>query len=410
MIRKLLISTLSISLATFVASGVAFSADKQGTQKELGSIQQELKKAEQEKSASLSLAQKEEKQLKKLQSKLIDVANQEKRIGQNMSDVEDQVEALQIQRNETNKILMKEKRHFSDLLLAVQRLSRTPPEAFLAKPGAPIDSARAHLILKSTLPNIKKQSDIISGHLLQLDATEKELQAKKEDLEKLSADLQEKNEDLNKLVGERKEIYQTHLQQSKDQASQIEKLSAKADSLKELLDDLEKQERFVRALPTPSTKPDLMQKTEPNYQPPAAKKMVAMALPKDIAAQLPTPGKILISFGQKNEFGVTNKGITIQGRPDATVTTPFSGVVRFSGEFKKHKNLLIIEHPDGSMSLLDGMDRTNVMIGQSLISGEPVGKLKRYKNNDHSELYYELRKNSRPIDPMKRLSALAKAG
>src|SRR5690606_3618499 len=147
-------------------------------------------------------------------------------------------------------------------------------------------------------------------------------------------------------VDERKEIYQTHVKQSKDQDSHIEQLSAKVDSLKDILDDIEKQERFVRALPTPSVKPDLSPKGSKTVTAkPAATKAVAMALPKNIEPQLPTPGKILIGIRQKNECGVTNKVITIQGRPDATVTTPFSGVVRFSGQFKKHKNLLIIEHP-----------------------------------------------------------------
>lgn len=411
--QKLLISVFSLSLALCGVNGVAF-ANKQASEKELSSIQENLKKAEREKNASISLAQKEEKQLRSLQSKLIEIANEEKRIGQNMSDLEDQIEALQRQKNETNKILMEEKKHFSDLLLAVQRLSRTPPEAFLAKPGAPIDTARANLILKSTLPSIKKQSDIISGHLRELEETEVALTAKKENLSKLSITLKDKNKDLNKLVDERKDIYQNYLKESKEQASEIAKLSAQADSLKEILADIEKQERFIRALPTPSVKPNLMtekppaQKTSPHTKP--VQKIAAVTVPRNIEAHLPTPGRILIGFGQKNEFGVTNKGITIQGRADATVTTPFSGVVRFSGPFKKHRNLLIIEHHDGSMSLIDGMDRTNVVVGQALISGEPVGTMRGAKNSPHSELYYELRKNGRPIDPMKRLSALAKAG
>ncbi len=408
-LQKLFIASLFASLALFSMSDAAY-ATRSDAEKELNTIQSHLKQKEEEKQASIKLANKEEKQLKGLQSKLIEIATQEKRIGQNMSDLEDQIEALQLQKQETNKILIEEKKHFSDLLLAVQRLSRTPPEAFLAKPGAPIDTARANLILKSTLPSIKKQADLISGHLKELENTEIALTAKKESLEKLSVTLHDKNKDLNKLVDERKNIYQEHLKESKEQISEIEQLSAKAESIKDILADIEKQERLARAIPRPALKPSLKPEGDKTKEKTTKAAAVATALPRNIEAQLPTPGRILIAYGQKNEFGVTNKGITIQGRPNGTVTTPFSGVVRFSGAFKKHRNLMIIEHNDGSMSLIDGMEQTNVVVGQSLISGEPIGTLRGTANNPHAELYYELRKNGRPIDPMKRLSALAKAG
>ncbi len=49
-------------------------------------------------------------------------------------------------------------------------------------------------------------------------------------------------------------------------------------------------------------------------------------------------------------------------------------------------------------SLLAGFGKIDVNIGQSVMAGEPIGSLKQ--RGDAAELYFELRRNGNPIDPL----------
>ena len=78
------------------------------------------------------------------------------------------------------------------------------------------------------------------------------------------------------------------------------------------------------------------------------------------------------------------------------ITIPFDGSVIFSGPFKGYGNLIIIDHEKGYVSLLAGLDVSDVQTGQMLLAGEPVGNM---PDNDTAKLYMEIRKDQHPINP-----------
>ncbi|MCM2344462.1 MAG: peptidoglycan DD-metalloendopeptidase family protein, partial [Alphaproteobacteria bacterium] len=58
------------------------------------------------------------------------------------------------------------------------------------------------------------------------------------------------------------------------------------------------------------------------------------------------------------------------------------------------------EHDSGYHSLIAGMAKANVGIGQELKTGDPLGFMPSSSSQDApSTLYYELRHNGEPIDP-----------
>ncbi|MBS0267744.1 MAG: peptidoglycan DD-metalloendopeptidase family protein [Proteobacteria bacterium] len=120
---------------------------------------------------------------------------------------------------------------------------------------------------------------------------------------------------------------------------------------------------------------------------------------------LPAQGRRALTFGEKTQFGGQSKGMVIETRPSAQVTSPCDGWVVYAGEFRSYGQLLIINAGDGYHVLLAGLSQIDVQPGQFVLTAEPVGTMSVGQKNSTSApvsgpvLYVELRKDGRPIDP-----------
>ena len=112
---------------------------------------------------------------------------------------------------------------------------------------------------------------------------------------------------------------------------------------------------------------------------------------------MPVRGRISQHFAEAAVGGEPSRGIVIESLPGAQVVAPFDGHVVFEGPFRGYGSILIIEHPGGYHTLLSGLGRSDAVVGQWLIAGEPVGVMSAGGN---PKLYVELRRASQPIDPL----------
>ena len=122
---------------------------------------------------------------------------------------------------------------------------------------------------------------------------------------------------------------------------------------------------------------------------------------------LPVGGKIIEVFGELDGIGLKSKGINIITPSGAQVFSSFDGKVLYANNFRNFGPVLIIDHGDGFNTLMMGLERIDVKIGQNLLTGEPVGVMKELKpSNKHAspELYLELRRNGKPVNPLAWLS------
>jgi murein hydrolase activator len=121
---------------------------------------------------------------------------------------------------------------------------------------------------------------------------------------------------------------------------------------------------------------------------------------------LPAQGRRALGFGERTQFGGQSKGIVVETRYSAQVTSPCDGWVVYAGEFRSYGQLLIINAGDGYHVLLAGLSQIDVQPGQFVLTAEPVGTMSGGQRNSSSAtpvsgpvLYVELRKDGRPIDP-----------
>jgi len=123
--------------------------------------------------------------------------------------------------------------------------------------------------------------------------------------------------------------------------------------------------------------------------------------------ELPVGGKITEAFGELDKIGLKNKGINIVTPSGARVFSSFDGKVLYANNFRNFGPVLIIDHGDGFNTLMVGLERIDVNIGQNLLKGELVGVMKKFKpskNHTGPALYIELRRNGKPVNPLAWLS------
>lgn len=116
------------------------------------------------------------------------------------------------------------------------------------------------------------------------------------------------------------------------------------------------------------------------------------------APRLPVPGRVRVAFGSATALGAISPGIEIETRPGALVVAPLPGRIRFAGPFRRYGLLLIVEHGHGYHSLIAGLGQINSPVDQEVMAGEAVGTMGSPPDQPPS-LYYELRRNGKPVDP-----------
>jgi septal ring factor EnvC (AmiA/AmiB activator) len=306
-----------------------------------------------------------------------------------------------------------------EMIGALQRLARQPPEALIALPSAPQDTLRSAILLRAAVPQLEAQAKALRTELENLANLKADIAAKQSALAEESGSLGGQRGRLKKLLGRKSALEQSTRKRRQTAHARARRLAARAKNLRELLSGIEaarkrrlKAEKVARLvlrapLTTPAPRlpkePERPARTTPPADPAAGRlRLQRPQRPFRLArGQLvfPAQGPVVRRFGTKNSFGGKTKGITIKTLPTAQIIAPYDGQVAFSGHFRDYGQLLIIEHGGGYYTLLAGLHRIDAVASQWLLAGEPVGIMARPKKGS-PELYIELRRNGRPINPL----------
>ena len=117
--------------------------------------------------------------------------------------------------------------------------------------------------------------------------------------------------------------------------------------------------------------------------------------------RLPVRGSVSNRFGTpRQETGVTWKGLFIKAIEGSEVKSVANGTVVFADWMRGFGNLLIVDHGGGYMSLYGNNQSLLKQAGESVNAGDTIAAVGNTGGNASAGLYYELRKQSRPFDPM----------
>jgi septal ring factor EnvC (AmiA/AmiB activator) len=113
----------------------------------------------------------------------------------------------------------------------------------------------------------------------------------------------------------------------------------------------------------------------------------------------PLSGSLLAGFGGKLPDGRSSQGLLIAAPAGSTVQAVANGKVVFAEWMSGYGLLCIVDHGDGTMSLYANNDGLLRDAGSSVKRGDPVASVGNSGGQGVTALYFELRRNGRPVDP-----------
>ncbi|MBE6449000.1 MAG: hypothetical protein E7018_06890 [Alphaproteobacteria bacterium] len=402
--RTILKSTLA---ATFVSTFVVARVEAV-TSSDLAKMEQKVRQQSMEHKKLQAQATQINLELTTVSREMIKAAKKIQNNEEKLSQMERQLEKLKEDLKVAEEGFTQEDDNLIKTLAALQNLALKPTEALLVQPLTPVEIIRSAMVLRETVPYLEENATRIRKEL-------EKIAQKKELVEKQFAQISKQKKILEREHGRMKALVQKKSKmrnaveiKSEKAKKNVEKLASQANDLRDLLGKLEKQRAEKRRKEEQRRAEEAKRAAEKNRvvtysddlikkQPPVITSVVTGFNKAKGSLPLPARGKIITTYGEQVVKGVTAKGITIRTRNMAQVVAPFDGSVMFSGPFRGYGNLIIIDHGDGYLSLLAGLQNMDVEVGQMLLAGEPVGQM---PEEGDAKLYMEIRKDNQPLDPL----------
>ena len=361
-------------------------------------------------------------EVEELRARSIAAAKRAQNLEGEMTAAEQTLKALGAEEAAKSADLAQRRDQLGHTLGALQRLALQPPEAILAHSEQPIDSARAALLLRVAIPALETKATRLRDELGDLAVLRTRIALERDDLAAATASLNSERDRLGGLLARKAELQESTDAERKAADARIAKLAGEARDLRDLTERLEAerqeaerlaaehraaeaarqeaaQQEAAREAPATTASRQVEQEARQiaRLTPPASLRPFPEA---ESSLIMPVRGQVVRLYGQESAApGSTDKGISIQARPEAQVVAPFDGKIAYAGPFRGYGLILIIDHGGRYHSILAGFDRIDAVVGQWVLAGEPVARMGE-PAGDNPELYFELRRTGQAINPL----------
>lgn len=378
------------------------------------------------------------REIEELRTRLVDLADRARSQEEELDRIESGLAELEERERGQAARLDAERQQIASLLAALQRLSRVPPEAVIARPEGPVDTLRSALMLRQAVPALRERADALAAGITALAQTRETLRAQRVAALAARHALDERQAELAQLVERREDLSRQTDEERSAVGQRMARLGTQAADLRQLMERIEQERRAAmeaaarreaerleaerrlaaqreaerRAAEQKLAEQKLNEQKLAEQQAAEHRAQVAVMQrppepPPDLSAgslRLPVGGKVTLRYGDTDRYGSPSRGLTIASRPGSPVVSPFSGSIMFAGPFRGYGLILIVEHAGGYHSLIAGLGRIDTTVGKLVAAGEPIG-LMPSPSGGNPDLYYELRRHGQPINPQRGLGA-----
>ena len=122
----------------------------------------------------------------------------------------------------------------------------------------------------------------------------------------------------------------------------------------------------------------------------------------------PVDGRLMSSYGQRTDpfsgEGAIHSGVDISAPIGTIARATADGVVVHASRYAGYGRLVIVDHGDGYETYYAHLSRFDVMPGQEIRRGEPVGAVGNSGRVTAPHLHYEVRVRKTPVNPYRFLA------
>lgn len=309
-----------------------------------------------------------------------------------------QMELIENRRRQLREELGREQRPVIELTAALQQFSRRPLTLSVLRPGSVKDVVYLRALLSSAVPEVQDRTSDLRDRITR----SRELQEKAgKTAAALRAEEVQLNEGLKRLHAMETRHRLASRRAGGNATREAERALALAERARDLdglvgeLDRAGELRRRLAALPGPSLRPESPETAQlARDERPAGDGAVSTAAPP-APYVLPVTGRVVAGFGAPISIGYS-QGVTFAPRENAVVIAPSAGRVAFAGPYRGYGRIVIIEHAGGWTSLITGLTRIDVDVGEDLVGGAPLG----VAGADRPSVTLELRRGADPINPL----------
>jgi murein hydrolase activator len=289
------------------------------------------------------------------------------------------------------------------LLGTLAYLARDPPEPAYA-PAATIERIRGEMLLQGTLPELRAEARALAGEIDRIAALREQITGKKSELAGARQTRAEDREKLAELTAHRLELTRRILPEDSGGAARIAKLGHEASDIGDLIKradaDIESRDKEVAARARAALPKDKASALTADAADPTRPHQLHAFDPPHPVLVMPVSGTITRRFSAVDAAAgagaTTNQGHSLAALTGAVAVAPFDGRVIYAGPFRNLGLVLIIRHGGLYHSLLAGLGRIDLKADQWVLAGEPIGAMPEASGG---ALYFELRRDDRPVDP-----------
>ena len=384
---RLLLPCLCL-LAVSASAHASQQGELDNLRKRIVSLQQELEKTSESRSEAADALRESERGISDSNRKLADLAQQQRAAGLTLGQLQQQARQLardiQVQQELLGKMLYQQylggKQEYLKLLLN----SHDPNQVAREMQYYEYISRSRATWLKAMRAN-----------LVQLNAVTTQTRQKSAEIAALQAEQKSQKQTLEKGKRTHQQVLVKIAYQLRQQRREIGRLQRDENRLAQLV------EKLSRMLAQPKSRGIFSNDQLPDDR--------FDGSPFDqLKGKLTLPVKGVVS----NQFGsvrpdstVLWKGLFLRAAANQPVKAVAAGRVVFADWLRGFGNLLIIDHGKGYMSLYGNNETLYKQVGDVLRGGDTVAAVGNTGGNEDSGLYFELRHEGKPLDPMKWVAA-----
>lgn len=250
----------------------------------------------------------------------------------------------------------------------------------------------------------------------------------------LADDIREQADQLAGIEKSQREQHQNFLEQREKRKATLEHISANIAAqrreigtlqrdqkrLSELIERLSKiiaarpKPKPVPAEPARSARPETPLRNDAPGNKPSPREIINEKSPEPLPSghfaklkghlRLPAKGTVTNRFGATRQEGNLWKGLFIRAQASSEVKSIAPGRVVFADWMRGFGNLLIVDHGDHYLSIYGNNEALLKQPGESVAAGDALAVVGNSGGNPETGLYFELRHQGQPFDPMKWVS------